>query len=46
MIALICLLAGLVAAPCPRQHIVNAFESSVLSKMSRRLLSIWKQESA
>jgi hypothetical protein len=33
LVALICFLAGLLARTVPAQHIVNALESSVLSKI-------------
>ena len=34
LVALICFLAGLLARTVPAQHVVNALESSVLSKIS------------
>jgi hypothetical protein len=33
LVALICFLAGLLARTVPAQHVVNALESSVLSKI-------------
>jgi uncharacterized membrane protein len=44
LIALICFLAGLLARTLPAQHIVNALESSVLSKIPA--YEYLKQESA
>ena len=44
LVALICFLAGLLARTVPAQHIVNALESSVLSKIPA--YEYLKQESA
>ncbi|HTT83515.1 MAG TPA: hypothetical protein VMF67_08535 [Rhizomicrobium sp.] len=33
LVALLCFLAGLLARTVPAQHVVNALESSVLSKI-------------
>jgi uncharacterized membrane protein len=44
MVALVCLLAGLLARTVPAQHVVNALESSVLSKIPA--YEYLKQESA
>jgi hypothetical protein len=44
MLALVCLLAGLLARTVPAQHVVNALESSVLSKIPA--YEYLKQESA
>ena len=44
VIALVCLLAGLLARTVPAQHVVNALESSVLSKIPA--YEYLKQESA
>ena len=44
VVALLCFLAGLLARTVPAQHIVNALESSVLSKIPA--YEYLKQESA